>query len=129
MRRKPRWPIRAARQRFEGKASTAYRARIAAVEEKELEAALAWARGDDDHAEELLVEATALESELNTPSGPPRPMKPAHEMYGEFLLSQSRLEEAAAQFGKALERTPNRTRSVRGLERVARSASDVSLRQ
>lgn len=121
--------IRAARQRFEGKASTAYRARIAAVEEKELEAALAWARGDDDHAEELLVEATALESELNTPSGPPRPMKPAHEMYGEFLLSQGRLEEAAAQFGKALERTPNRTRSVRGLERVARSASDVSLRQ
>ena len=39
------------RQRFEGKASTAYHARIMAVEERELEAALALARGDDDAAE------------------------------------------------------------------------------
>ena len=121
--------IRAARKRFEGKASTAYRARVAAVEEKELESALASARGDDDSAEQLLVEAATLESKLNTPSGPPRPMKPAHEMYGEFLLSRGRLEEAVAQFAKALERTPNRARSVQGLERARRHSSDVSLRQ
>ena len=121
--------IKAARRGFEGKASRAYRARIVAVEEKELEAALALARGDDDAAEELLVEAAALEAELNAPSGPPLPMKPAHEMYGEFLLSRGRPEEAAAQFDKALERTPNRIRSVRGLERARRHSSDVSLRQ
>ena len=35
-------------------------------------------------------------------------MKPACEMYGEFLLAQGRMEEAAVQFNKALERTPNR---------------------
>ena len=121
--------IRAARQRFESKASRAYRARIVAVEEKELEAALALARGDDDAAEGFLVEATALEAELTAPSGPPLPMKPAHELYGEFLLSRGRLEEAAAQFDKALERTPNRARSVRGLDRTARHSSDVSVRQ
>ena len=110
--------IRDSRRRFEGKASTAYRARIIAVEERELEAALGLARGDDDAAEEFLVEATALETELNAPSGPPSPMKPAHEMYGEFLLARGRMEEAAEQFNKALERTPNRIKSVRGLERT-----------
>ena len=110
--------IRDSRRRFEGKASTAYRARIIAVEERELEAALELARGDDDAAEEFLVEATALETELNAPSGPPSPMKPAHEMYGEFLLERGRMEEAAEQFNNALERTPNRSKSVRGLERT-----------
>ena len=110
--------IRDSRRRFEGKASTAYRARIIAVEERELEAALGLARGDDDAAEEFLAEATALETELNAPSGPPSPMKPAHEMYGEFLLERGRMEEAAEQFNKALERTLNRIKSVRGLERT-----------
>ena len=76
---------------------------------------MALAQGDDDAAEDFLVEATALEAELNTPSGPPLPMKPAHEMYGEFLLARGRMEEAAVQFNKALERTPNRIRSVPGL--------------
>ena len=91
-----------------------------AVEERELEAALALARGDADAAEEFLLEATTLEAELNAPSGPPSPMKPTHEMYGEFLLARGRMEEAAAQFDKALQRTPNRLKPVRGLERARR---------
>ena len=85
-------------------------------DEKELEAALALARGDDAAAEALLVEATVLEGRLNAPSGPPFPMKSAYEMYGEFLLARGRPDEAAVQFARALERMPNRTRSVRGLE-------------
>ena len=118
-----------ARKRLEGAASRAWRARIVAVEQRELEAALASARGDDDAAEAFLVEAAALEAELNAPSGPPSPMKPAHEMYGEFLLARGRMEEAAVQFKKALERAPNRTRSVRGLEHARQHSSDVSLLQ
>ena len=121
--------IRNSRKRFGGNASTAYRARIIAVEQKELESALALAQGDDDAAEDFLVEATALEAELNTPSGPPLPMKPAHEMYGEFLLARGRMEEAAVQFNKALERTPNRIRSVPGLERAREHSSDINLLQ
>ncbi len=113
--------IRDARSRWLGGESgawrAAWRASIAAVDEKELEAALALARGDDAAAEALLVEATALEGKLNPPSGPPFPMKSAYEMYGEFLLARGRPDEAAAQFARALERMPNRTRSVRGLER------------
>ena len=114
--------IRDARRRWLGDESTAYRAAwrasIAAVDEKELEAAIALARGEDAAAEALLVEATVLEGKLNAPQGPPFPMKPAYEMYGEFLLARGRTDEAAAQFAKALERMPNRTRSVRGLEQA-----------
>jgi len=119
--------IRDARQRLEGSASTVWRARIVAVEEKELEAALTLARGDDDAAEVFLLKASALEAELNAPSGPPSPMKPAYEMYGEFLLARGRMEEAAVQISKALERTPNRTRLVRGLKHARRHASNVGL--
>ncbi len=114
--------IRDARRRWRGDESTAYRAAwrasIAAVNEKELEAAMTLARGDDAGAETLLVEATVLEGKLNAPQGPPFPMKSAYEMYGEFLLARGRMDEAAAQFARALERMPNRTRSVRGLERA-----------
>ncbi len=114
--------IRDARRRWLGEESTAYRAAfrasIAAVNEKELEAAMALARGDDAAAEALLAEATVLEGKLNAPQGPPFPMKSAYEMYGEFLLARGRTDEAAAQFARALERMPNRTRSVRGLEQA-----------
>ena len=112
--------IRDARQRWLGDESTAYRAAwrasVAAVDEKELEAAIALAQGDEAAFEALLVEATALEGALNPPYGAPFPMKSAYEMHGEFLLARGRKEEAAVQFAKALERMPNRTRSVRGLE-------------
>ena len=114
--------IRDARRRWLGDESTAYRAAfrasIAAVNEKELEAAMALARGEDATAEALLVEATVLEGKLNAPQGAPFPMKSAYEMYGEFLLARGRTDEAAAQFASALERMPNRTRSLRGLERA-----------
>lgn len=98
-----------------GKPATAYMAKIVEVGENELEAALALAANDATLAEEHLLQATAIESTLNAPSGPPLPMKPSFEMYGEFLLMQDRYDEAATQFTKALERTPNRTKSVIGL--------------
>jgi tetratricopeptide (TPR) repeat protein len=117
------------RQRFEAKPATAYRGKVIAVGEKELEAAMALAEGDDDTAEQFFIEATALEAALNAPSGPPLPMKPSFEMYGEFLLEQGRLEEAEVQFKKALARTPNRTKSVQGLERaLSKPADTASLR-
>lgn len=103
------------RQRQARKQETAYMAKIIEVGEKELEAALALVGNDTSLAEEYLRDAIAIESTLNAPSGPPLPMKPSFEMYGEFLLTQGRYQEAAAQFTKALDRTPNRTKSVIGL--------------
>ena len=43
-------------------------------------------------AEQLLKEAIAIELTLDAPSGPPEPIKPSFELYGELLLAQGRLE-------------------------------------
>jgi hypothetical protein len=75
-------------------------------------------RNDREGAERFLKEATALELALDAPSGPPEPLKPAFELYGELLLDQGRQKEAAAQFEQSLIRMPNRRASVRGLERA-----------
>jgi predicted Zn-dependent protease len=66
-----------------------------------------------------MEEAVALERELPPPLGPPRPIKPASELYGEILLELGRPREAAAEFEKALARWPNRSRSHLGLARAA----------
>ena len=46
---------------------------------------------------------------MSAPSGPPDPMKPAIELYGEALLDAGQPVQAAAAFEKSLQRTPNRT--------------------
>jgi tetratricopeptide (TPR) repeat protein len=50
--------------------------------------------------------------------GPPDPVKPIHELWGELLLRFSRSEEARDQFRSALERAPKRNLSLSGLRRA-----------
>jgi tetratricopeptide (TPR) repeat protein len=69
-----------------------------------------------------MKEATALEEKDSAPSGPPDIIKPSHELYGELLLEAGRSREAIALFERSLERQPNRTRSVRGLEKARRES-------
>ncbi len=69
-------------------------------------------------AEQLLKEAIAIELTLDAPSGPPEPIKPSFELYGELLLAQGRLKEAAAQFEQSLQRMPNRRAAVQGLQQA-----------
>jgi len=97
--------------------SNAYRAKPFAIMEKEVGAAVAAAKKDTAGAEQLLKEATAIETTLDAPSGPVEPIKPSFEMYGEWLLDQGRMKDAAAQFELSLARTPNRRLSVQGLQR------------
>lgn len=118
--------IKNVREQFAKNTRTAYMSRIMGVEENELEAAIALAQGDKESAEQFLLQATAIEGDLNAPSGPPLPMKPSFEMYGEYLIDEGRYDEAAVQFRKALERTPNRTKSVRGLERALANPQDTA---
>jgi tetratricopeptide (TPR) repeat protein len=103
--------------------SNAYRAKPFAIMEKEVGAAVAAAKKDTAGAEQLLKEATAIETTLDAPSGPVEPIKPSFEMYGEWLLDQNRLKDAAAQFELSLARTPNRRLSVQGLQRASAQRS------
>ncbi len=92
---------------------------------KQIQALAFQAEGKMAEALELLKESAALESALPPPSGPPVPLKPAHELYGEMLLEAGKPEEAARQFELSLQRTPNRAASLLGAARAATRLGDA----
>ena len=98
--------------------SNAYRARPFAIMENELAAVLAVKKNDAATAEKLLKDATTMELALDPPSGPPEPIKPSFEIYGNFLVKQGRMKEAQAQFEHSLSRMPNRRAALEGLRHV-----------
>ena len=89
------------------------------MREKELGAIIRWAKGQKEEALALAKGAADVELTMEAPSGPPDPIKPALELYGELLAEAGRDKEAMAAFEQALLRTPNRTPSVKGLAKVA----------
>lgn len=93
----------------------AYAAKSHAIRERELAAIARQTQGQLDQAIAAAKEAVDIEKTMAAPSGPPDPMKPAYELYGELLAEAGRHQEAAAAFEQALLRTPNRTPSVKGL--------------
>ena len=109
--------LRAAREKA-GTGANPYAGREVAILEKEIAAAVRWAAGQKDEAVRLAKEAADMELALNAPSGPPDPMKPALELYGELLLEANRPADAAAAFSQSLLRTPKRTPSTLGLARA-----------
>jgi tetratricopeptide (TPR) repeat protein len=108
----------------------AYAAKEMSILEKEVAAYARMAAGQKDEAVKLAKEAVDIELSLSPPSGPPDPMKPALELYGEMLLEANRFPEAAEAFSQALLRTPKRTPSLLGLARAsARSGNMTAARQ
>ena len=95
-----------------------------AVMEKELAGLMAVVAGRPGDAVLRLQEAVALERELPPPLGPPRPIKPASELFGEILLEIGKPREASAEFERALARWPNRSASLLGLARASAALGD-----
>jgi hypothetical protein len=93
----------------------AYAAKPIAIMEKETAAVSHLARGQKDEAVRLAKDAVDIEMTMSPPSGPPDPIKPALELYGDVLLEAGRVKEAATAYEDELLRTPNRTPSVKGL--------------
>ncbi len=112
--------LRGAREKLEGGANP-YQARPVAIMEKQVAALIRSARGQKEEALKLAKDAMEIELAMSAPSGPPDPIKPAPEFYGELLLESGRNSEAAAALELSLQRTPNRTASVKAMQR-ARSA-------
>jgi tetratricopeptide (TPR) repeat protein len=110
------------RQNLESGGET-YAAKPFAIMADEVASAAQLARGQKPEALRLAKEAADIESSLSAPSGPPEPIKPALEFYGEILLDAGRPAEAAAAFQQQLLRTPKRTPSVKGLARATAPAS------
>lgn len=101
-----------------------YRTLPARIMEKEVSALVLLARGKKAEALALLREAVELEERMPPPSGPPEPIQPSHELYGEALLEAGQPEEAKRQFEKALLRMPNRAASLLGAARAADRLGD-----
>jgi tetratricopeptide (TPR) repeat protein len=103
---------------------TSYAAKPHVIREKELGAVIRWAKGQKDEALQFARDAADAEKTLSAPSGPPDPIKPAFELYGEMLLEAGKAKEAMGVFEQSLFRTPKRTPSVLGLARAAAAAGD-----
>ena len=95
-----------------------------AVMEKELAALMAVAAGRAGDAVLRMQEAVAIEHDLPPPLGPPRPIKPAPELFGEILLELGRPREAAAEFERALASWPNRSLTLLGRARASAALGD-----
>ncbi len=101
---------------------TSYAAKPHVIREKELGAIIRWAKNQKTEALQMAREATEVERTLSAPSGPPDPIKPAFELYGELLLDAGNAKDAVRAFQQALLRTPKRTLSVAGLARASQAA-------
>ena len=109
--------LRAAREKLEAAQNT-LNSRYVAVTEKQVRALIGYARGQKDEALKLAKEAVDIELSLPAPSGPADPFKPAPEFYGEMLLESGRNAEAIAALEVSLQRTPNRTPSIKAMQRA-----------
>jgi ABC-type Fe3+-hydroxamate transport system substrate-binding protein len=109
--------LRALREKAEA-GGNAYAAKAPAMMEKQVAATLSLARGEKEEAARLAKEAVDIELTMSAPSGPPEPIKPSLELYGDVLLEAGHAKEAAAAYEQELLRTPNRTPSVKGLARA-----------
>ena len=114
--------LRQVREQLEAGANP-YSAKPVAIMEKQIGALSRSARGQKDEALRMAKEAMEIELTLSAPSGPPDPIKPAPEFYGELLLDAGRNAEATAALELSLQRTPNRTASVKALARAKATGS------
>jgi tetratricopeptide (TPR) repeat protein len=105
---------------------TSYAAKPHLIREKQLGAVIRWAKGQKDEALQFAKDAAEAEKTMAAPSGPPEPITPAFELYGQMLLEAGRAKEAMQAFEQALLRTPKRTPSVLGLARAAVKAGDTT---
>jgi tetratricopeptide (TPR) repeat protein len=85
---------------------------------------LAIAEGKTDGGLAMLAEGVEIAETMRPPNGAPNPLKPIHELYGEALLEANRADDAADQFARSLQRTPNRPLSLLGLARSYAALGD-----
>jgi len=89
----------------------------------ELNAWIAHAEGQGDHAVSLMREAAELEE--TTPKHPvtPGPTIPAEELLGDLLMEQKKPAEAVAAYRRSLTLYPKRLNSLRGAARASQDSS------
>jgi tetratricopeptide (TPR) repeat protein len=99
---------------------------VASIMGDELQGVMQFARGNRDEALRTLARSAEAESRRPRPIARPYPIKPAGELYGEFLLASGNGRAAITQFQAALVRTPRRPASLLGLAAAAASVGSLT---
>jgi len=97
------------------------------VMELEVAALLAMSNEDPANAKLKLDEATRLEENISYSYGPPSIVKPSHELYADWLLSNDKPDKAITMYKKALKRGPKRIKSLSGLLECAKRTDNSEL--
>jgi tetratricopeptide (TPR) repeat protein len=93
--------------------------RVPRILSEELHAEIFAARGEKEASLfKTLGRSSAEADALPYGFGPPDPVKPIHELWGDVALQFSRNEEARDQYRLALERAPRRRLSLEGLRKA-----------
>lgn len=94
------------------------------IMERQVSGARLLGSGDVEGGLAILKESAEIAEQMPLPRGAAKPIKPAHEFYGEALLAAGQPEAAAEQFRILLTRMPNRPLSVLGLARAEAAMGD-----
>lgn len=97
-----------------------------AVMDKQVAGAVSIAKGETRLGLAALAESVEIAARMPLPRGAANPIKPAHEFYGEALLTAGNPAEAAKQFRAGLLRNPNRPLALLGLARAQAALGDHS---
>ena len=99
------------------------------IEETEVRAWAALAKGRKDEALDTMASAVTLEDGTEKSAVTPGPLAPAHELYGDMLLQTGQPALALAQFELSLKKEPGRFRSLYGAGHSAQLAGRSDLQQ
>jgi tetratricopeptide (TPR) repeat protein len=94
------------------------------IQRQEVEAWLLWVQGGKNQAVKTMEQAAALEDTTEKAAVTPGPLAPAHELLGDLLIDAKRPADALKEYEIALQKEPNRFRSVYGAGRAAELAGN-----
>jgi len=92
------------------------------IQRQEVEAWLLWLQGGRNQALKTMGAAATLEDTTEKSAVTPGPLAPAHELFGDMLMDARQPAEALKEYETALEKEPNRFRSVYGAGHAAELA-------
>jgi hypothetical protein len=99
-----------------------------AILAKEVMAVTSFEMGNVDQAIASASEAAEMEMrDMNAPSGPPLPMKPAIELYADMLLAANRPQEALVAYERSAQWIPQRTPSLLGISQAAKATGNKGM--